>query len=134
MKILNTNRREYILLAILLTLCIVGRTQTVDQVRQEIDRQGIKHPEIVLAQSILETGWYKSHGCTHRKNLFGFYWKGSYKQWDTWQESVAYYADWQRRHYTGGDYYKFLESVGYASDPKYIFKLKQLKTNQLQNK
>jgi flagellum-specific peptidoglycan hydrolase FlgJ len=127
MKILNTNRREYLLLAILFTLCIAGRAQTVEQVRGEIQRQGIEHPEIVLAQSILETGWFKSYGCTHRKNLFGFYWKGSFKQWDTWEESVKYYADWQRRHFKGGCYYEFLEGVGYASDSKYIEKLKSIK-------
>jgi flagellum-specific peptidoglycan hydrolase FlgJ len=127
MKTIRNDWRDYLLAAILFALCIAGRAQTIEQVRDEIQRQGIEHPEIVLAQSILETGWYKSHGCTHRKNLFGFYWKGSYKKWSTWQESIKYYADWQRRHYTGGDYYKFLESVGYASDLKYISKLKNIK-------
>ena len=126
MKTIRNDWRDYLLAAILFALCIAGRSQTIEQVRDEIQRNGIEYPEIVLAQSILETGWFKSYGCTHRKNLFGFYWKGSFKQWDTWEESVKYYADWQRRHYKGGDYYEFLIKKGYAEDEGYTLKLRQL--------
>lgn len=94
----------------------------------ELLKQDVKHPEIALRQSILETGWYDCKHCSlDENNIFGFYYKGKYIKFDTWQESVAYYKRWQTRHYKGGDYYTFLKKVGYASDPSYIRLLKSLK-------
>ena len=108
----------------------------VDSVRTEIEEHNIEHPEIVLRQSIWETGWYK---CRHYSwkfnNMFGFRhnsWvsednpKG-YLKFDTWQESVAYYKRWQLKRYQGGDYYDFLIDIGYAEDgDKYVTHLKSL--------
>lgn len=123
------NNRFYILILTLFLLCLYGKysAQTVEAVRSEINRLKIDSSEIVLKQSVLETGWYKSYSCKHRNNLFGFRWKGKYLEFDTWQESVQYYARWQDRHFKGGDYYKFLKDRGYATDPEYINKLKQIK-------
>ena len=123
---LDENKKIILLLLILLGLCIIGTAQTVEEVRAEIKRQGIKSPQIVLKQSILETGWYTSHGCRKRKNLFGFWYKGKYLSFNTWQESITYYKNWQERHYNGGDYYDFLERIGYATDKNYINKLKAI--------
>ena len=46
-------------------------TLTIPNLYQEIIRNGIKHPKIVLAQAILETGWFRSPLCRNRHNLFG---------------------------------------------------------------
>ncbi len=50
----------------------------------------------------------------------------SYLIFDSWQDSIAYYQRWQKRHYKGGDYYQFLTDRGYATDKNYINKLKQI--------
>ena len=44
---------------------------TIPNLYQEIIRNGIQHPRIVLAQAILETGWFRSLLCRNRHNLFG---------------------------------------------------------------
>ena len=99
-----------------------------ENVYQEIKDAGIKCPKIVLAQAVLETGWFKCKNCSlSGNNIFGFYYKGTYLKFDTWEESVQYYSRWQiRKGYKGGDYYKFLKNVGYASDPEYSNKLKSI--------
>lgn len=108
----------------------------VDSVRAEIEEQDIEHPEIVLRQSIWETGWYKCKYCSWKyNNMFGFRHKSwvtddnpqGYLKFDTWQDAVAYYKKWQEKRYTGGDYYEFLIDVGYAADGnKYVKHLKSL--------
>ena len=108
----------------------------VDSVRAEIEEQDIEHPEIVLRQSIWETGWYKCKYCSWKyNNLFGFRHKSwvtednpqGYLKFDTWQDAVAYYKRWQDKRYQGGDYYNFLINIGYAADgEKYVKHLKSL--------
>ena len=111
-------------------ISIKACTQSKCEVDSVIRSYGIKHPDVVLKQSILETGWYESYSCKERHNLFGFYYKGKYLEFDTWEDSVAYYARWQARHFDDDccdDYYDFLVRRGYAEDPEYINKLKSIK-------
>lgn len=86
-----------------------------------------KHPEIVTAQSILETGYYKSFSCRKRHNLFGLRYNHQYLIFDTWQESCDAYLSKIQYRYISGDYYEFLEEIGYAEDPEYINKLYKIK-------
>nr|DAI45433.1 MAG TPA: Mannosyl-glycoprotein endo-beta-N-acetylglucosaminidase [Bacteriophage sp.] len=89
----------------------------------------IKHPEIVYSQALLETGHFKSKGCTRDNNLFGLYnsRKKRYCEFSHWAESVKAYKDWvQYRYKSPNDYYEFLQRIGYAEDPNYITKLKQI--------
>ena len=88
----------------------------------------IKYPEIVLAQSILETGHYRSKLYKENNNLFGLYnsAKKEYFKFSHWSESVEAYKKYVQYKYKGGDYYNFLDSIGYASDSLYIKKLKKL--------
>jgi len=118
-----------ILFVVLLILCLIGKlsSQTIESLRTQLNASEIQHKDIVLKQAILETGWLSSYSCKNRHNLFGFRYRGKYLEFDTWQESVEYYSRWQKRHYKGGDYYKFLEDRGYATDPEYITKLKSIK-------
>tara|TARA_R110002020_G_scaffold31694_6_gene98440 strand:+ start:201 stop:608 length:408 start_codon:yes stop_codon:yes gene_type:complete len=104
--------------------------QTRDSVYKELIKQGVKHPDIVLAQSILETGGYKCKNCSlDVNNIFGL-WdsrKKRYFPYDTWQESIGGYLRGIQSRYKGGDYYTFLTKLGYAQDKEYINKLKQIK-------
>lgn len=87
----------------------------------------VKHPQIVYAQAILETGHFKSDLCLSGNNLFGLYnsRKKQYYKFDHWAESVVAYLDYvQDRYKPPNDYYKFLSDIGYAEDPDYINKLK----------
>lgn len=92
-----------------------------------ITKARIKHPMIVYKQALLETGNLDCNNCSLKKNnLFGFRVSSGYKEYTTWQSSVYDYAQWQREHYKGGDYYKFLINIHYAEDSNYINKLKQI--------
>ncbi len=96
----------------------------------ELVKAGIEHPEIVVKQAILETGWFKCEHCSLRKNnIFGFYYKKKYVEFDNWVESVQYYKRWQAKRYTleDGDYFSFLVNVGYATDPSYVKLLKSIR-------
>lgn len=100
----------------------------LENVKQAIIDAGIKNPDVVLRQAILETGWLKCTNCSlGTNNLFGFFYKGKYLSFENWVESVEYYKWWQDQLYTGGDYYEFLRRVGYATAPNYIRELKNLK-------
>lgn len=93
----------------------------------------IHHPDIVYAQAILETGHFQSQGCLRDNNLFGLYNSRSkkYHKFSHWAVSVVKYKEWiQRRYKPPEDYYKFLSRIGYASDPTYISKLKQIVKKQ----
>lgn len=95
---------------------------TIPNLLAEIKRNNIKYPKIVLAQAILETGWFKSSVCRSKHNLFGLTnpRTGSYYEFNHWTESVrAYYTKVQYR-YKGGNYLLWLRKIGYAEDPGYI--------------
>ena len=95
---------------------------TIPNLYKEIKRNGIFYPKIVLAQAILETGWFRSPLCRHRHNLFGLTnpQTKTYYEFDHWTESVrAYYTKVQYK-YTGGNYLLCLRDMGYAENPNYI--------------
>ena len=103
-------------------------TLTVENLKIALENAGVQHADIVLRQAILETGWFKCTKCSlSRNNIFGFWYKKKYIQFDNWKDCVAYYKRWQDRHYSGGDYYVFLKKVGYATDPSYVKRLKSIK-------
>lgn len=93
---------------------------------KELIRQGVQHPEIVLAQAQLETGFYRSDVCKKYNNLFGLRHKNGYYKFNNWQESVTAYRDYVQYKYRGGDYFAFLEKIGYAEEPKYTQYVKSL--------
>ena len=95
---------------------------TISNLYREIVRNGVLYPEIVLAQAILETGWFRSSLCRDRNNLFGLTnpRTGKYFEFGHWTESVrAYYTKVQYK-YKGGNYLLWLRKIGYAEDPNYV--------------
>lgn len=94
----------------------------------------VKHPKIVHAQAILETGNFTSKVCSIDNNLFGLYDSNNnrYYSFDHWTNSVKAYASMIQYKYDGDNskppnhYYKFLQDIGYASDPHYINKVKEI--------
>lgn len=114
--------KVFIILLASITWC---RGQTTSEVRAEIVRQGLPHPDIVLAQARLETGNFTSNVCRTRHNLFGIRTKKGYKTYRRWQDSVADYKRLISSRYRGGNYYQFLRRIGYAEDKAYTTKLKR---------
>ena len=95
---------------------------TIPNLYKEIIRNGILYPKIVLAQAILETGWFRSSVCRNKHNLFGLTnpRTGKYYEFNHWTESVkAYYTKVQYK-YKGGNYMLWLDGIGYAENPNYI--------------
>jgi len=95
---------------------------TIPNLLAEIEKNGIKYPKIVLAQAILETGWFKSAVCRNKHNLFGLTNPRTkdYYEFNHWTESVkAYYTKVQYR-YKSGNYLLWLRDIGYAEDKGYI--------------
>lgn len=95
---------------------------TIPNLLAEIKKNGIQYPKVVLAQAILETGWFKSSVCRNKHNLFGLTNPRTkdYYEFNHWTESVkAYYTKVQYR-YKGGNYLLWLKKIGYAEDPGYI--------------
>lgn len=98
-----------------------------------------KHPDIVYAQAIQETGNFTSAIFKENHNLFGMKEaririttnKGTrrgHAYYNNWNESVLDYAMYQSR-YLGKlnreQYFQYL-SRNYAEDPKYVARLKQI--------
>lgn len=94
----------------------------------------VKHPQIVYAQAVLETGNFTSEKCLVDNNLFGLYdsKRQRYYSFDHWISSVEAYVSIVQYKYKGDNdkppnhYYKFLQDIGYAKDPHYINKVKEI--------
>lgn len=89
----------------------------------------INEPEIVLKQTILETGHYQSRSCLEDNNLFGFTDRRGLMKFNSAKECVLWYKQWQSMWYNPikyRDYYQFLDSIGYARDGTYTDQLKRI--------
>ena len=100
-----------------------------DYLMEALEYYNVEHKNIVYAQAILETGHFRSKVCKEYNNLFGLYnsYKGDYYKFDHWSESVVAYLNYiQYRYKPPDDYYQFLIKIGYAEDPQYVEKLKNI--------
>ena len=132
------------ILLILLIVSIQSFAVTTTEVYNEMVKIGMKCPDVVLRQAVLETGWFKSNVFKTKNNLFGMTYydkinkERKFKTYNSWKESIAHYKKWQDKHYKGGDYYDFLDCtrvtksgrcLRYATSLTYTDKLKKLTVN-----
>ena len=99
---------------------------------EALEYYGVKHPQIVYAQAVLETGHFKSDLCLNDNNLFGLYnsKKHRYYTFDHWKDCIIAYKEMiQYKYKDGDDYLNFLKEIGYAEDSEYSCKLKELIKN-----
>lgn len=102
----------------------------IENLRKEIRKNGIKFEDIVVAQSLIETGYFRSRVCRELNNLFGLTnpRTGKYYEFNHWTESVkAYYTKVQYRYSQKNmkikpdvDYLLWLRDLPYAEDKGYI--------------
>lgn len=103
----------------------------INNLYQALDKYGVAFPKIVVAQALLETGYFTSNVCLNYNNLFGLRrpTDGSYYRFNNWEESVKAYKDYVQYKYRGGDYFRFLGHIGYAEDPNYLYKVKSISSS-----
>ena len=92
----------------------------------------VKYPEIVYAQAILETANFTSNLCVKDNNLFGLYNSKNkeFYQFGHWVNSIIAYIEYiQYKYNPQENYYDFLLRIGYAEDPEYINKVKNIVNN-----
>lgn len=89
---------------------------------------GVKEPNIVTAQAILESGNFKSDVFLRTNNPLGLYDSKNkeYFKFKHWTEAIIAYRIYVESKYKGGDYYKFLNDLPYAEDPNYVSKIKNI--------
>lgn len=108
-----------------------------------INEKNIKHPEVVFAQAIIESGHFKSPLFINKNNLFGMKVpkkrettavnKGNkgYAKYHSWDSSVDDYLLWQeftlknKNELTKTQYLSLLGKI-YAKDKNYITSLKRV--------
>ena len=102
---------------------------TAELVFEACDYYNIQHSDVVVSQAILETGNFKSDLCLNQNNLFGLYnsRRDEFFSFDHWTKSVKAYRDKIQYRYYSGDYYEWLQEIGYAEDTCYVSKLKLIK-------
>jgi uncharacterized FlgJ-related protein len=107
----------------------------------EIIENDIKHPDIVLAQAILESGYLSSQIFIENNNLFGMRFperrptvalseNRGYSVYDCWTDSVKDYKLFQeflfkRKEKTRDEYFDYLDRI-YAEDSNYVPFLKKV--------
>ena len=103
------------------------------------DLLNIRFPEIVYSQAVLESGFFKSNLTKKHNNILGLYDSRNkdffkFKHWTNCLE--GYKSSIQNRltskHTSNGieGYFLFLHELGYAEDPDYLLKVKQVHASQ----
>lgn len=94
--------------------------------KEELAKNNIPHANIVLAQAKLESGNFKSDLVRTHQNIFGLKRGNRYRRYSHWTECVKDYKKCISDRYNGGNYYAFLNRIGYASHPNYTGLLKDM--------
>jgi len=115
-----------------------------DKMASMMDDLNVRFPWIPMAQSMIETGHWRSDIFLENNNLFGMKEAKSrittaigtnknHAEYNTWRESVYDYAFYQSRYLgrirSESEYYQYL-NASYAEDPNYIAKVKQMVERQ----
>ena len=96
-----------------------------------IEETTIEEYMIVLAQSVLETGWFTSPICLNKNNILGLYdsSKNTYYAFEHWTDCIKAYKKWiydKYPSYVDYGYIDFLIKLPYATDEDYKSKLENL--------
>ena len=109
-----------------------------DKLIEMLKELNVKYPHIVLAQSMIETGQWKSKIFMENNNLFGMKeakmrittaggTQYNHAFYNHWRESVYDYAFYQCRYLgtikTEGEYFQYL-AANYAEAPNYVNAIK----------
>lgn len=123
-----SNQTNLILNKHLLPRFMSSDKPTPELLLEALNYYKIKKSSIVYAQAILETGHFKSRICKKYNNLFGLYNSKThdYYKFNNWWESVKAYNTCVQYKYTTGNYFAFLDKLGYAEDSNYIAKVKSV--------
>jgi uncharacterized FlgJ-related protein len=113
---------------------------TQDKFIESLKSLNIRFPHIVMAQSMVETGYWKSRIFKENHNLFGMKeatrrvttaggTENNHAYYESWMESVYDYAFYQCRYLssvrTEEQYFAYL-SRSYAENPDYVSALKKV--------
>jgi uncharacterized FlgJ-related protein len=132
--------KKLILLVLLATTMFASaRTPNQREVYEELVRLDVKFPDIVLAQTILESGNFSSKVAKQNNNLFGMRMpkvrettaigqRYGYARYYNWKDSVKDYKLWQEAllkkypNMTRGQYKSYINRV-YSTGKNYISKI-----------
>jgi flagellum-specific peptidoglycan hydrolase FlgJ len=132
--------KKLILLVLLATTMFASaRTPNQREVYEELIRLDVKFPDIVLAQTILESGNFSSKVAKQNNNLFGMRMpkvrqttaigqRYGYARYYNWKDSVKDYKLWQEAllkkypNMTRGQYKSYINRV-YSTGKNYISKI-----------
>lgn len=113
---------------------------SIESLANELQRQGLVHWRVVLAQAVVETGWeFNSSVFKNANNFIGMrvpnsrpstragVYKG-YSAYATWQDCVADVKLWQGHCWKGGTRDEYIEKLGrtWAEAPNYEAHLHKL--------
>ena len=114
---------------------------TPELFKKYLELVGLRHPEVVYKQAVLETGWFTHIRCTQYNNYFGMkkarvrehcqlgVWKkhATYEHWTLSIDDYKLWQDyWEGEQYDQINYYSFLSNVGYATARNYTKILKRI--------
>jgi hypothetical protein len=102
-------------------LVAMGDTLNVENLILTVWALPFKHKNIVIAQAILETGWFKSENCSRNNNLFGM--RRSYTRISTSDTTISGYAHYDNWKMSVIDYYilqSTRESIIPTSEDQYL--------------
>lgn len=113
---------------------------TKEKMVSELKRLNVKFPHIVMAQSMVETGYWESEIFKENNNLFGMKearvrintaegTNRNHAYYNSWEESIYDYAFYQCRYLSGlkteEEYYMYLDR-SYAEADGYVSSLKNM--------
>ena len=116
----------------------LNQTFSPEEVRAEIIKLNIEHPDIVFAQCQIESGNFKSNIFKNNNNCLGMKLARSrpttangeqfgHAFYDSWQDCLKDYALWQAAYARNLSKEEYLQLLGeiYAEDSNYINAIKQ---------
>ena len=110
----------------------------MNDVNSLLKKYHIKSADTVRLQICLESAYLRSSICKSNKNLIGMRFAPLRKTtaigerfgcaiYSSYESCIADLKIYQGLYFKRGDYYSFLERIGYATDPKYIETLKKIR-------